>query len=88
MEKFHLAIKQYRRNQCMINKIRKIFGLRQRITIHGVKVYLPNDITSVAWVEMKGKSLCHEKTKKIVQYMYEEGFISRNYGVYVATKST
>jgi hypothetical protein len=60
----------------MINKIRQFFGMKQKYIIDGVDVYLPHSPSTILYVEMRAKILPPEKSRKIVKYLIDEGFVS------------
>jgi hypothetical protein len=60
----------------MINKIRQFFGMKQKYIIDGVDVYLPHSPGTIVYVEMRAKILPPEKSRKITQYLIDEGFVS------------
>jgi hypothetical protein len=70
----------------MINRIRQLFGMKQKYIINGVTVFLPYSPGNIVYVEMCAKILPIERSRKITQYLIDEGFISDHQPTMVMVK--
>lgn len=63
----------------MNNKIRKFFGLREKIKLDDVTIFLPAHYsTSSTELEFRSKRfICSKRSGRIVNYLRTEGFISK-----------